>query len=81
MAWTQTANIRGASGTPGASGATGPAGASGPTGATGASGGTGGTGGPGTTNWNDIVDKPGAILNYKEIVVSSAFQGWPAPSV
>lgn len=65
MAWTQTANIRGASGTPGASGATGPAGASGPTGATGASGGTGGTGGPGTTNWNDIVDKPGAILNYK----------------
>ena len=62
MAWTQTANIKGASGTPGASGATGPAG---PTGATGASGGTGGTGGPGTTTWAGITDKPGAILNYK----------------
>ena len=62
MAWTQSGNIKGASGIPGASGATGPAG---PTGATGASGGTGGTGGPGTTNWNVIVDKPGAILNYK----------------
>lgn len=59
MAWSQSGNIRGASGVPGA---TGPAG---PTGATGASGGTGGTGGPGTTSWNDITDKPGAILNYK----------------
>lgn len=68
MGWTQNGNIRGASGVPGASGppgATGPQGPAGPTGATGASGGTGGTGGPGTTSWNDITDKPGAILNYK----------------
>lgn len=68
MTWTQSGNIKGASGTPGSSGAQGASGvpgASGPTGATGASGGTGGTGGPGTTNWADIVDKPGAILNYK----------------
>lgn len=58
MTWTQSGNIRGASGIPGASGASGPQGASGvpgatgpagPTGATGASGGTGGTGGPGIT--------------------------------
>lgn len=62
MAWTQSGNIRGASGVPGATGPQGPAG---PIGATGASGGTGGTGGPGTTSWNDITDKPGAILNYK----------------
>lgn len=65
MAWTQSGNIKGASGVPGASGAVGATGPAGPTGATGASGGTGGTGGPGTTNWADIVDKPGAILNYK----------------
>lgn len=68
MAWNQNGNIRGASGVPGASGlpgATGPQGPQGATGATGASGGTGGTGGPGTTSWNDITDKPGAILNYK----------------
>ena len=65
MPWTQTANIRGASGVPGASGPPGATGPAGPTGATGASGGTGGTGGPGTTSWNDISDKPGAILNYK----------------
>lgn len=68
MAWNQSGNIRGASGVPGATGASGPPGATGPagpTGATGASGGTGGTGGPGTTSWNDITDKPGAILNYK----------------
>lgn len=71
MTWTQSANIRGASGVPGASGASGlqgasgVPGASGPVGATGASGGTGGTGGPGTTTWADITDKPGAILNYK----------------
>lgn len=68
MAWTQSGNIRGASGAsgqPGASGASGVPGASGPTGASGASGGTGGTGGPGTTTWAGITDKPGAILNYK----------------
>ena len=50
---------------PGASGVPGATGPQGPQGATGASGGTGGTGGPGTTSWNDITDKPGAILNYK----------------
>lgn len=68
MAWTQSGNIKGASGTPGASGASGSPGASGASGASGipgASGASGGTGGPGTTTWADIVDKPGAILNYK----------------
>lgn len=44
MAWTQTANIKGASGTPGASGAPGAVGATGATGASGASGATGATG-------------------------------------
>lgn len=55
MAWTQTANIKGASGVPGASGASGAAGASGATGASGASG------QPGTTTWSGIADKPAVI--------------------
>lgn len=54
MAWTQTTNIRGASGTPGASGAVG---ATGPTGATGPIGATGGTGGTGAqgSNYSRVV--------------------------
>lgn len=58
MAWTQTANIKGASGAPGASGATGPAGASGASGGTGA---PGASGPAGTTTWSGITDKPAVI--------------------
>lgn len=71
MAWSQSGNIRGASGTPGASGASGVQGASGvpgasgTPGASGASGPIGATGPAGTTTWAGITDKPGAILNYK----------------
>lgn len=64
MAWTYTANIKGATGASGAQGASGipgSAGASGVPGATGATGLTGATGPAGTTTWSGITDKPAVI--------------------
>lgn len=63
MAWTQSGNIKGASGIPGASGASGAQGASGPTGATGASGGTGGTGGPGISRIVQTITAPTTLAS------------------
>lgn len=58
MAWSYSANIKGASG---ASGATGPQGASGASGPVGATGASGASGPAGTTTWSGITDKPAVI--------------------
>lgn len=58
MAWTQSTNIKGATGASGASGVPGASGASGIPGATGPQGATGPAG---TTTWSGITDKPAVI--------------------
>lgn len=61
MAWSYSANIKGASGSPGASGASGASGAQGASGVPGASGAAGASGPAGTTTWSGITDKPAVI--------------------
>lgn len=67
MAWTQSGNIKGASGVPGASGAPGASGVPGATGPAGATGASGGTGGPGASGASGASGTPGPTRSISTI--------------